>query len=194
MLIRKAKISDAEALLSIYAPYVTDTAVTFEYKVPSVKNFSDRIYNTLQKYPYYVAENNGQIFGYAYAGPFKTRAAYDWAVETTTYIRKDRQKTGVGKKLYEALEKVLHAQNICNLYACIGYPEVEDEYLTKNSAQFHAHLGYRMVGEFYHCGYKFERWYNMVWMEKLLDPEIKHPKPIKWMEENREELEAVLLD
>ena len=194
MLIRKAKISDAEALLSIYAPYVTDTAVTFEYKVPSVKNFSDRIYNTLQKYPYYVAENNGQILGYAYAGPFKTRAAYDWAVETTIYIRKDRQKTGVGKKLYEALEKVLHAQNICNLYACIGYPEVEDEYLTKNSAQFHAHLGYRMVGEFYHCGYKFNRWYNMVWMEKLLDPEIKHPKSIKWMEENREELEAVLLD
>ena len=111
-------------------------------------------------------------------------------METTIYIRKDRQKTGVGKKLYEALEKVLHAQNICNLYACIGYPEIEDEYLTKNSAQFHAHLGYRMVGEFYHCGYKFDRWYNMVWMEKLLDPEVKHPKPIKWMEENREELEA----
>ena len=88
----------------------------------------------------------------------------------------------------------MHAQNICNLYACIGYPEVEDEYLTKNSAQFHAHLGYRMVGEFYHCGYKFDRWYNMVWMEKLLDPEVKHPKPIKWMEENRAELEAVLLE
>lgn len=97
-------------------------------------------------------------------------------METTIYIRKDRQKTGVGKKLYEALEKVLHAQNICNLYACIGYPEIEDKYLTKNSAQFHAHLGYRMVGEFYHCGYKFNRWYNMVWMEKLLDPEVKHPK------------------
>ena len=88
----------------------------------------------------------------------------------------------------------MHALNICNLYACIGYPEVEDEYLTKNSAQFHAHLGYRMVGEFYRCGYKFDRWYNMVWMEKLPDPEVKHPKPIKWMEENRAELEAVLLE
>ena len=149
---------------------------------------------TMKKYPYLVAEQNGEILGYSCAGAFKGRAAYDWAVETTIYIRKDRQKTGVGKKLYEALEKVLHAQNICNLYACIGYPEIEDKYLTKNSAQFHAHLGYRMVGEFYHCGYKFDRWYNMVWMEKLLDPEIKHPKPIKWMEENREELEAVLLD
>ena len=50
--------------------------------------------------------------------------------------------------------------------ACIGYPEEDDEYLTKNSAQFHEHLGYRMVGEFKKCGYKFHRWYNMIWMEK----------------------------
>lgn len=192
LLIRFAKMEDAEELLALYTPYVTDTVITFEYEVPSLEEFKDRMRQTMKKYPYLVAEQNGEILGYSCVGAFKGRAAYDWAVETTIYIRKDRQKTGVGKKLYEALEKVLHAQNICNLYACIGYPEVEDEYLTKNSAQFHTHLGYRMVGEFYHCGYKFNRWYNMVWMEKLLDSEIKHPKPIKWMEENREELEAVL--
>ena len=190
--IQVAQIADAKKLLAIYAPYVRETAITFEYEVPTIEEFAVRIAHTLERYPYLVAKYNGEIVGYAYAGPLHERPAYDWAVETTIYIRKDRQKTGVGKKLYEALEKVLHAQNICNLYSCIGYPEVEDEYLTKNSAQFHAHLGYRMVGEFYHCGYKFDRWYNMVWMEKLLDPEIKHPKPIKWMEENREELEAVL--
>jgi len=146
LLIRFAKMEDAEELLALYTPYVTDTVITFEYEVPSLEEFKDRMRQTMRKYPYLVAEQNGEILGYSCAGAFKGRAAYDWAVETTIYIRKDRQKTGVGKKLYEALEKVLHAQNICNLYACIGYPEIEDKYLTKNSAQFHAHLGYRMVG------------------------------------------------
>ena len=140
LLIRFAKMEDAEELLALYTPYVTDTVITFEYEVPSLEEFKDRMRQTMRKYPYLVAEQNGEILGYSCAGAFKGRAAYDWAVETTIYIRKDRQKTGVGKKLYEALEKVLHAQNICNLYACIGYPEIEDKYLTKNSAQFHAHL------------------------------------------------------
>ena len=192
--IRPATEADAAEILNIYAPYITDTAITFEYDVPTLEEFTGRIRHTLEKYPYLVAVRDSEIIGYAYAGAFYGRAAYDWSAETTIYVKKGCSHSGVGKLLYQALETALKAQNIINLYACIGYPEIEDEYLTKNSAQFHAHLGYRMVGEFYHCGYKFDRWYNMVWMEKLLDPEVKHPKPIKWMEENREELEAVLLD
>lgn len=190
--IRPATEADAAEILNIYAPYITDTAITFEYDVPTLEEFTGRIRHTLEKYPYLVAVRDSEIIGYAYAGAFYGRAAYDWSAETTIYVKKGCSHSGVGKLLYQELETALKAQNIINLYACIGYPEVEDEYLTKNSAQFHAHLGYRMVGEFYHCGYKFDRWYNMVWMEKLLDPEVKHPKPIKWMEENREELEAVL--
>ena len=192
--IRPATEADAAEILNIYAPYITDTAITFEYDVPTLEEFTGRIRHTLEKYPYLVAVRDSEIIGYAYAGAFYGRAAYDWSAETTIYVKKGCRHSGVGKLLYQALETALKAQNIINLYACIGYPEIEDKYLTKNSAQFHAHLGYRMVGEFYHCGYKFNRWYNMVWMEKLLDPEVKHPKPIKWMEENREELEAVLLD
>ena len=192
--IRPATEADAAEILNIYAPYITDTAITFEYDVPTLEEFTGRIRHTLEKYPYLVAVRDSEIIGYAYAGAFYGRAAYDWSAETTIYVKKGCSHSGVGKLLYQALETALKAQNIINLYACIGYPEEDDEYLTKNSAQFHAHLGYRMVGEFYHCGYKFDRWYNMVWMEKLLDPEVKHPKPIKWMEENREELEAVLLD
>ena len=190
--IRPATEADAAEILNIYAPYITDTAITFEYDVPTLEEFTGRIRHTLEKYPYLVAVRDSEIIGYAYAGAFYGRAAYDWSAETTIYVKKGCRHSGVGKLLYQALETALKAQNIIILYACIGYPEVEDEYLTKNSAQFHAHLGYRMVGEFYHCGYKFDRWYNMVWMEKLLNPEVKHPKPIKWMEENREELEAVL--
>ena len=85
---------------------------------------------------------------------------------------------GIGRALYEALEKVSRAQNILNLNACIGYPEADDEYLTGNSVQFHGHMGYRMVGEFHKCGYKFGRWYNMVWMEKLLGEHGENPKEV----------------
>jgi phosphinothricin acetyltransferase len=125
-----------------------------------------------------VAEVQGEILGYAYTGPFVGRAAYAWAAETTIYIREDCKKMGLGKRLYKILEEISRAQNILNLNACIGYPEIEDEYLTKNSVQFHAHLGYRMVGEFHQCGYKFNRWYNMVWMEKIIGPHNSFQPPV----------------
>ena len=190
--IQVASVEDAEELLAIYAPYVEKTAITFEYEVPSVEEFKGRIAHVLQRFPYLKAVEDGKILGYAYVSPFKERAAYGWSVETSIYVDENVKHKGVGRKLHEVLEAVLKEQGILNMEACIGYPEVEDEYLDKNSVNFHAHMGYRMIGEFKKCGYKFDRWYNMVWMEKLLDPEIKHPKPIKWMEENREELEAVL--
>lgn len=85
---------------------------------------------------------------------------------------------GLGRKLYQALEHISKAQHILNLNACIGYPETEDAYLTKNSVQFHAHLGYRLVGEFHKCGYKFGKWYNMVWMEKIIGEHSAVPAPV----------------
>lgn len=97
LLIRFAKMEDAEELLALYTPYVTDTVITFEYEVPSLDEFKDRMRQTMKKYPYLVAEQNGEILGYSCAGAFKGRAAYDWAVETTIYIRKDRQKQELGK-------------------------------------------------------------------------------------------------
>ena len=168
IVIRSATVKDAEALLNIYAYYVKNTAITFEYDVPTLEEFQKRITNTLKKYPYLVIEKEGMILGYAYAGVFKDRAAYDWSAETTNYLIYDAVKCGLGRMLYEALETEMKKRGFLNLYACIGYPIEEDEYLTKNSAQFHAHLGYRFVGEFYQCGYKFGRWYNMIWMEKLI--------------------------
>ncbi|MBO4990868.1 MAG: GNAT family N-acetyltransferase [Firmicutes bacterium] len=165
--IRVASTDDASALLAIYAPYVEATAITFEYIVPSVEEFTRRIRTTLEKYPYLVAEHrDGRLLGYAYASPFKARAAYDWAVETTIYLAPEAKCCGLGRRLYEALEQALKAQNILNLNACISEPEVEDEYLTKQSHRFHEHMGYRLVGEFHLCGYKFNRWYHMIWMEK----------------------------
>ena len=173
-MIRVAKREDAEELLKIYSYYVENTAITFEYDVPSVEEFSDRISNTLKKYPYLVLEEEGKILGYTYAGKFKSRAAYDRVVETTIYMDKNLKHKGMGKKLYKALEQALKLQKITNLYACIAYPKEEDEYLTKNSVEYHQHLGYRMVGEFYNCGYKFGRWYNMVWMEHIIGEHQTH--------------------
>lgn len=185
--IRVVRGEDAPVLLNIYAPYVEKTAISFEYEVPSVREFQGRIENILQKYPYLVAENGGEICGYAYTHAFVGRAAYDHCAETTIYLKEDKLKMGVGKKLYRALEDISRLQNIYNLYACIGYPEREDSHLTLNSVQFHEHIGYRLIGNFYKCGYKFDTWYDMVWMEKILKEHPEDPKPVVWFPELSEE-------
>ena len=177
--IRTARPEDAIELLEIYAPYVTGTAVTYEYTVPSQEEFASRIRHTMEKYPYLVAEQNGEILGYAYAGAFHPRAAYAWDAEMSIYIKKDRKRSGIGKMLYEALEKLLAEQNILNVYACIACPEEEDEYLTKDSIRFHERMGYRIVGEFRECAYKFGRWYGMVWMEKRIGKRTADPAEVK---------------
>lgn len=184
--IRVAAPEDAAALLEIYAPYVERTAITFEYEVPTAADFAGRIARTLERYPYLVAEAAGRPLGYAYAGAFKERAAYDWAVETTVYVRREMKGRGIGKALYGALERALAAQNILNLNACIACPAEEDAYLDRNSVEFHRHMGYRLVGEFRQCGYKFDRWYNMVWMEKHLGPHRSGQPPVRPFPEIRE--------
>ena len=103
--IRAAAPADAAALLEIYAPYVEKTAVTFAYAVPSAEEFAGRIARTLERYPYLIAMAEGRIMGYACAGPFKERAAYDWAAETTVYVRRDGRRRGTGRALYAALER-----------------------------------------------------------------------------------------
>lgn len=176
--IRMATAADAQEILNIYIPYITDTAITFEYDIPSVSEFADRIRMTLTKYPYLVAIADGRILGYAYASSFKSRAAYDWAVETTIYLSPECQGKGYGKKLYYALEDLLKKQHIINLNACIAYTSIEDPHLTNASTLFHEHLGYRKVAHFTKCGYKFGTWYDMIWMEKMLGEHPAQPEPI----------------
>lgn len=183
--IRIATIKDAEKLLEIYAPYVEQTAITFEYDVPSIEEFANRIGKVLRKYPYLVAEQEGKLLGYAYVGSFYEREAYNWAVETSIYVAQEEKQKGIGGKLHTALENILNEQGILNMNACIAYPQEEDEHLTRNSVDFHAHLGYRFVGEFQKCGYKFGRWYNMVWMEKHIGEHKKEQDLPKTFDEVR---------
>ena len=90
---------------------------------------------------------------------------------------------GIGSRLYQALEDTLDAMHIINLNACIAYPEEPDEYLTNNSVEYHEHLGYRLIGTFHQCAYKFGRWYHMVWMEKAITEHPDTPEPVIWFPE-----------
>lgn len=268
---RVARPEDAEALRAIYAPYVEETAITFEYQVPSVEAFRARIAHTLATYPYIVAvegqpanaaagrvdgasascidraeanagtahvdgtpvssapasgagavtgthRTSERIIGYAYVGRLHERAAYDWSVETSIYVDRCARKHGLGRQLYERLEAILRAMNIISVNACIAYPGTmntvaaadrlqdahigigdpntadrarkdpregsadsgvdigEDPYLNTNSPDFHAHLGYQLVGHFHACAYKFDRWYDMIWMEKWIAPHPAKPE------------------
>lgn len=174
--IRFAEKKDAPALLEIYSYYVKNTAVSFEYEVPSVEEFENRISNTLKNYPYLVAEADGKIAGYAYASRFGVREAYDWSAETSIYIGKDFHRLGIGRKLYEQLEKILAMQNVVNVYAKIADPQKENDlHLTRDSEHFHKASGYVLAGRLTACGNKFGRWYNLITMEKALAPHAEPP-------------------
>lgn len=176
--LRIASQNDSEALLDIYAPYVRDTAITFEYDVPSETEFRRRISTTLEKHPFIVVERDGALLGYAYTSPFGSRAAYDWTAKTSIYLKTGCTKRGLGKKLYAALESVSKAQRIAALYACIAWSETEDDRLTDNSIRFHERMGYTPCGTFRDCGFKFGGWYGVVWMEKRLATRPGRPDPI----------------
>ena len=183
MKIERVTEKDAAALLEIYAPYVERTAISFEYEVPSVEEFRGRIRSISARYPYIkAAAEDGTILGYAYAGAFKSRAAYDWAVETTIYVRRECRGKGVGRALYEALERSLKGMGICNLNACIAYTAHPDAHLTNDSMLFHGKLGYELVGTFHHCGYKFDSWYDMIWMEKIIGAHLENQPPVRFGE------------
>ena len=177
--IRVARESDAAQLQAIYAPYVERTAVSFEYEAPDAVTFLERIRRVQEKYPYLVAESGGELLGYAYAGSFHTREAYSWSAEASIYLRMDCRRMGVGSALYRALETALKAMGVRRLYASIAVPDDPDEHLTLDSVRFHTAMGFRTVGEFHHCGWKFNRWYSTVWMEKVLASDTSAPSPLK---------------
>lgn len=174
ILIRSAENSDIPAMLAVYAPYVEETAVSFEYSVPDEKEFRGRLERLQACYPWLVAEMDGQVKGYAYASRFHPRAAYDWSVEVSIYVSREERGHGLGRRLYQALEAMLRAQNVLSAYACIAHAPKPDEYLDHASIRFHEHMGYTLTGTFPHCGFKFGRWYGMVWMEKRLVPADAH--------------------
>ena len=172
IILRNAVPGDAPRLLEIYAYYITNTAVTYEDTVPKLQDFRKHMEDIMSRYPFFVIEENGTVYGYTYAAPFYEHRAFSHCCQLSIYLDHGHLKRGYGRMLLEALEAALQKQGITNLYACIGDPVLEhDEYLTRNSEEFHRHLGYSKIGTFHSFGKKFNHEYNMVRMEKLLGKE-----------------------
>ncbi|MCR4956529.1 MAG: GNAT family N-acetyltransferase [Lachnospiraceae bacterium] len=170
MKIRTATVDDVPRLLQIYTPYVEDTAITFEYYVPSYEEFKHRMEVILEKYPYLVMEDEDEtIVGYAYVSPFNPRTAYNWDVELSIYLDENCKGKGYGTTLYHTIEDILKKQNVTNVYALVGVPSgEEDEYLNFTSKKFHEKMGFTVAGTYHRCGHKFERWYDVCCMEKMI--------------------------
>ena len=178
MEIRLATADDAELILAIYAPYIQNTAITFEYDVPEAGAFRSRIEETLKRYPYLVAAEEGRILGYAYAGPLGKRAAYQHSAEMSIYLEGHCRQRGIGRQLYLELEKRLLRQNVFNVYAGVTASDREnDPYVTDASILFHEKMGYTRIGEYHLCGYKFGQWYSVIWLGKALGNRPERPEP-----------------
>ena len=173
-MIRIAVDSDVPAILDIYAPYILSSTITFEYDVPCRNTFYQRFYSVTDQFPWLVWEEEGQILGYAYATrPFE-RAAYSWCAEPSIYLKPEAQGRGIGKKLYAALESILKLQGYQVLYALVTGENI-------GSLRFHEKLGYRTLGEFPNCGWKFNRWLGVFWLEKRINSvESPNSFPIPW--------------
>lgn len=172
IVVRSATLADAEACAEIYAPYARETVVTFEAAdAPSdADELRERMRRTLEHFPWIVAERDGRVCGFSYAHALRERAAYAHSVEVTIYVEKAQRGAGCGRALYAELERLLAEQGIRNLYACVATTEREgDPNLTDASPRFHEKMGYAPVGTFHRCGFKFGRFYDVTWMEKLLD-------------------------
>ena len=168
LIIRDALTKDAARLVEIYSYYVKETAVSFEYEVPSVSDFEDRIRHIREKYPYLVCEKDGKILGYVYASAYGTRAAYNWTAMTSIYLDKDQRRQGIGTLLYKELEKRLKDMGIINLLAGVAYCEEEEEHLSHDSYKFHLKEGYLKVAHMPAIGKKFDRWYDLLWLQKTI--------------------------
>ncbi|MBR5421851.1 MAG: N-acetyltransferase [Lachnospiraceae bacterium] len=165
---REVQPEDAESLVRIYAPYVRDTAISFEYEVPTVEEFRKRITKIKARYPYLVCLKDEVIAGYVYAGSYSPREAYAWTVTTSIYVDRELRRQGIGSLLYRELEAQLGERGIVNLLAGVAYCEPEDEYLTMDSYNFHIREGYTEVARMKTVGKKFDRWYDLVWMQKKI--------------------------
>jgi phosphinothricin acetyltransferase len=152
--IRTARLEDASAIQAIYAPVVTDTAISFEEVPPTAEEIGQRIAATLRAYPYLVAVRQGQVVGYAYASQHRARAAYRWAVDVTVYIAESERRTGVGRRLYEALLPLLARQGYRSAYAGISQPNL-------GSVGLHERLGFRHIGTYPKVGYKLGQWHDV---------------------------------
>ncbi len=155
--------ADAAALAAIYAPHVRDSAVSFEYDAPGAEEMAARIRTYTARFPWLVAEEDGQVVGYAYATPYRERKAYQFSCESSVYVAEGYQQRGIASALYDALFAELQQRGMRWVYAVITLPNEPSE-------RFHARKGFSSFAIFKRTGFKFDRWHDVLWMEKQLPP------------------------
>jgi L-amino acid N-acyltransferase YncA len=159
--IRPATVTDASAIQRIYAPIVLETVISFEYEPPSVEVMAGRIITIAQTHPFLVAVDGGAVCGYAYASAHAERAAYRYAVNTTVYIAPEAQRTGVGRALYFELLPELKRRGFHAAFAGIALPN-------PGSVALHELVGFKPLGIYHEVGFKFDRWHDVGWWQRLL--------------------------
>jgi L-amino acid N-acyltransferase YncA len=176
MTIRSAVSGDADALAAIYAPVVRDTAISFEFDPPDVEEMRARVINTLKTFPWLVSiDDRGEVDGYAYASRHRDRAAYQWSVDCTAYVRQDRRGRGVGKSLYLELFKKVARLGYFQAFAGITLPN-------EPSVALHKSVGFELVGIYRAVGFKHGAWHDVSWWQKRLRPaaipqKLRSPDP-----------------
>ena len=170
VIIRMAKVADAEGILAVYGPYITQTAITFETEIPDIDDFRKRISSVSSEYPYIVCLVDGCIAGYAYAHRQMERAAYQWNASLSVYVAEDHFGRGIGKALYSALLKILELQRIQNVYAGVTRPNSRSEKLHKS-------FNFELLGIYHNTGYKNGRWHDVSWFEKRIGNQGTPPLP-----------------
>ena len=171
MLIRFATTADTDGCLAVYAEYL-ETVITFETELPSHEEFAGRIRSYGAVYPWLVAEENGEILGYAYAHRAQERAAYGWNAELSVYVSKNAAGRGLGTRLYRALLALLKEQGVRTAYGVVTMPN-------DASAALHRKLGFGLLGTYHNTGYKNGRWRDVVWFEKHIGSFDGVPEPIR---------------
>lgn len=169
--VRQATVADAAAVLAVYAPYIEDTAITFETSVPTVEAFAARMEGIVGTYPYLVVECDGAIVGFAYAQHLGERGAYAWNVELSVYFAAPYRGLGWGSVLFWALVDLLSQQGVRNAYSLITVPN-------EASRRLHAKLGFELMGIQRNAGYKCGAWHDVAWLRKAIGPFDDAPTPI----------------
>ncbi|TWD79567.1 phosphinothricin acetyltransferase [Kribbella amoyensis] len=152
---------DAEACAAIYAPYVRDTAISFELAPPTPAEMADRIAAAQRTHAWLVLEDEGRVVGYAYGGPMKPRAAYRWSCEVSVYLEGGRRRTGGGRALYEALFARLTERGFRTAIAGMTLPN-------EASVGLHTALGFEPIGTYRRIGWKHDRWHDVAWAQRTL--------------------------
>jgi L-amino acid N-acyltransferase YncA len=167
--LRLAQDADVDAITEIYRPIVESTAISFETSAPDRTEMSRRVRDTLESYPWLVCEIDGVVAGYAYATRHRLREAYQWSVDTSVYIESAYRRRGLGRGLYESLFAILEAQGFFNAYAGIALPN-------PSSVALHESVGFEGIGVFRRVGYKLDRWHDVGWWQRTLQPHRASPE------------------